>query len=349
MKKYTYKRTREIKDLLKRIERVQVLVAELPVGPYREESLRRASLLKSSLFSAKIEGNPLKLKEISLESLNKSKSKAKDQLEVANVLRGLRWIRSKRSPRRLSLKLLRELHGIVMKNLAGDAGQLRTQPSGIFTHAGVAVRLNPSPQQIKSWLKDWLVWVKSLVKTEPIPVVAALAHLGLEKIHPFRDGNGRVGRLVSQFILDRGNSASTRGSQSTRDRYDFKGLVSFEEYVANHRTAYYDLLAEDKKVATEWVGFFLEAIAESGEKTVTKLKRRSNKKKRLAKAEEKLLPRRKELLEIMRDHKLVSFDFLQRRFAKINQYTLRYDLRQLMKAGLVKKLGGTRGARYEAA
>jgi DeoR/GlpR family transcriptional regulator of sugar metabolism len=62
--------------------------------------------------------------------------------------------------------------------------------------------------------------------------------------------------------------------------------------------------------------------------------------------EDILLPRRREILEIIRDHRMVSFDFIKRRFPGICQSTLHYDIKQLLRAGLVRKLGATRGAQY---
>lgn len=61
---------------------------------------------------------------------------------------------------------------------------------------------------------------------------------------------------------------------------------------------------------------------------------------------ESLLPRRREIYEIICDHQIVSLDFLHRRFIQISSRLLRYDLEQLMKAGLVIKKGKTRGALY---
>lgn len=64
--------------------------------------------------------------------------------------------------------------------------------------------------------------------------------------------------------------------------------------------------------------------------------------------EEHLLPRRSEILNIIRDHRQISLDFLHRRFAAISPRLLRYDLKKLQDAHLIKKLGVTRGALYEA-
>lgn len=61
-----------------------------------------------------------------------------------------------------------------------------------------------------------------------------------------------------------------------------------------------------------------------------------------------LLPRREEILNIIRDHQLVKFDTIRRRFMAVSPRTLRYDLKKLKDAGLVKKLGVTNGVYYQA-
>jgi hypothetical protein len=66
----------------------------------------------------------------------------------------------------------------------------------------------------------------------------------------------------------------------------------------------------------------------------------------LSHAELHLLPRRAEILGIVRDHKMVTFDTIRRRFIPVAISTLHYDLQQLMKVGLIRKLGSTRGALY---
>lgn len=60
-----------------------------------------------------------------------------------------------------------------------------------------------------------------------------------------------------------------------------------------------------------------------------------------------LLPRRAEILAVIKDHKLVKFDFIRRRFMGVNPRTLRYDLKKLADAGLIRKRGKTNGAYYE--
>ena len=60
-----------------------------------------------------------------------------------------------------------------------------------------------------------------------------------------------------------------------------------------------------------------------------------------------LLPRREEIYNTIRDHRIVNFDMIRRRFMMINERTLRYDLKQLQKAGFIRKRGVTKGVYYE--
>jgi Fic family protein len=158
-------------------------------------------------------------------------------------------------------------------------------------------------------------------------VKAAVAHFVFEKIHPFADGNGRVGRLISAFILE-------------KNGFGFKGLAPFEEYIDNHREDYYYYL-ESSVDCTGFIKYFLEALVSQSKEYVMELNstRKNN-------PEDSLLPRRRELLEIIRDHPNCSFNFLQRRFLAINGKTLHNDLLKLLQAGFIRKLGATNGVVY---
>ena len=107
------------------------------------------------------------------------------------------------------------------------------------------------------------------------------------------------------------------------------------------RDRYYDLLAVAKKDITDFVEFFLRAVSESAKKAVEELQSTKEEK-----ATDSLLPRRQEIIAIIKDHKMVSFDFIKRRFYKIPDSSLHYDIRMLIKRGFIKKLGDTRGALY---
>lgn len=321
---YIYKKTPEVEKHLHNLDVFKRLIDLLPQLPHLEENLRRKTLLKSSLFSAKIEGNRLNLEDVDFDSNIRSSNIEK--LEVYNILHALNEINSREIPQKLDRDFILKLHKIVLKDISADAGHFRIEPGAIFNQAGVAVYITPPPNQIGELIDKFIEQVSS--SQEPGPVNSAISHFSFEKIHPFLDGNGRVGRLISVYILR--NSG-----------YGFRGIVSFEEYLNDNRQTYYDLLASTKKDVTEFVEFFLEALNNQAEKTVESMKNIEKEK-----PEDSLLPRRREILEIIKDHGMVTFDFLRRRFYKIPDSTLHYDLKMLQKSGFIRKLGTTRGVCY---
>lgn len=324
---YAYIKTTKIQEFLHKLEVLRDIVDLLPTLPNVEENLRRKSLLKSSLFSARIEGNRLHFKDIQNINSNNSQTDIAKR-EIFNILKALRWLYSDRVPKKLSVKLILKLHKMVLLGIDPDAGHFRTEPSAIFNQAGIAIYLTPPPTHILPLTKKLIKKINSA--KESTPVNAAVSHFAFEKIHPFLDGNGRVGRLLSTLILKNAG-------------FSFRGLVSLEEYFENRRQQYYDFLSEKSRDITNFVEFFLEGLSTQAEKAIENVK---NVKEELP--EDRLLPRRQEILAILRDHKMVSFDFIKRRFAKIPESSLHYDLKKLIEGGFVKKLGTTRGVMYKA-
>ena len=95
------------------------------------------------------------------------------------------------------------------------------------------------------------------------------------------------------------------------------------------------------KNITSFIEFFLQGISHQSQLALKKL---SSKEK--TKPADQLLPRRQEIYHIIKDHHMVTFDFIHRRFAQIPRSTLHYDLSQLRNQSLIKKIGSTRGALY---
>lgn len=128
--------------------------------------------------------------------------------------------------------------------------------------------------------------------------------------------------------------------EKTLQRKSFLKSSLFSARIEGNRLRYKDVRFANKKSKTNNLEK-IEVFTEQAEKTINDLK--NIKEERL---EDTLLPRRREILEIIRDHEMVSFDFIKRRFTKVPNSSLHDDLRKLIKKGLIKKLGSTRGARY---
>ncbi len=317
--------TPRIVKLLQDIEGARQVIENTAIPTEIEANIRRQSTLKSSLYSARIEGNTL-----TLDDLPRSTSKSQKKQEVFNVLKATNWLYSQRA-KDLSLTAILKLHTLCMDGLLSkmELGKYRTEPEAIFNSAGIAVYLAPRPSQIIPLLQKMLTFTNSS-KEQFIPIKACLVHYTFEKIHPFTDGSGRVGRLAMQAVLH-------------RDGYGMKGLLAIEEYLDIHRSDYYDALTDTDRDVTGYLEFMLEALAVSAEQVKKQVLEKQH-----ADAADYLLPRRSEILNIVKDHKLINFDSIQRRFMEVNERTLRYDLKQLVDAGLIKKLGTTNGVYYQS-
>lgn len=317
--------TPKITQLLQSIEASKEVISTVTIPPEIETNIRRQSVLKSSLFSARIEGNPL-----NLEELPKRPSKDQKKLEVFNILKALNLIHQKGSKDLITKQILK-LHQIVMWGLSEkeDLGMFRQEIGAIFNSAGIAVYLPPRPSKVPS-LMSKLVNFTNSSKELFVPIRACLAHYSFEKIHPFLDGNGRVGRLILQAVLQKGG-------------YGMKGLLPIEEFLDNHRSEYYSALEALEKDVTDYLEFMLEAL----EQTALKAKQLVLISQKVE-AEDYLLPRRAEILNIIKDQRLVTFDVIRRRFMAVPERTLSYDLKKLQDAGLIRKRGATKGVYYEA-
>lgn len=316
-----YQLTKTIVSLLGQLDSNRTIIDSLPLPPKIEKNIRRASLLGSSLFSARIEGNPLT--EADVSSFRDLSSQEKQEVEVANLTKAIAYLLKKySSPRAIEVKDILHWH-----NLIGYFGHFRTGQEGIFDQAGNLIYHAPPPLSISKLMEELVNYVNS-PKEILLPIRAILSHFILERIHPFEDGNGRIGRLLQMAIL-------------AREGFAMKGLVVVEEEIDKNRPLYYHAIEYFSGDATEFLELMLGFLATSSEKAKNKVLAGQKYNR------EDLLPlRRREILAIIRDHQEVSLDFLSRRFLKIDPRLLRYDLKSLADEGYIVKVGKTRGARY---
>lgn len=320
----TYQLTPEIVSLLTSITAHRDVISSVTVPIEVERTIRRQSTLRSSLFSAKIEGNTLTLDEVS-----RLPSKDQRKAEVWGILRASNWI-FEREKKDITLADVLTLHSLSMKGLIGEdtLGKLRINMEAIFNSQGIAIYMPPPPKQVPALMEKFVKYANS-DRERFVPIRAVLAHYIFEKIHPFLDGNGRVGRLVLQKVLAHGG-------------FGMKGMLTLEEYLDSHRTQYYRSLEDPEKDVTDYVTFMLTAIEASALEARTLLLE-----KKTVSREDYLLPRRAEILRITKDQTLISMDQLRRRFLKVNERTLRYDVKRLVEDGFLVKLGTTRGVYYK--
>lgn len=284
------------------------------------QKIRRISLLKSAVYSARIEGNPL-LPEDFEHSDNALKKK-----EIENILSAYEYLNKNiKKEEKITKNLIKILHKLIMQDIFSDASFFRKEMSAVYNQAGIAIYVAPPPEKIEPLINELLEYINSKKESFPI-IVAIIAHIIFEKIHPFLDGNGRAGRLLMFTIL------KAKG-------YDFSVEIPFEQFLDDHKSDYYYHLDNGFKQTNGYIIFMLKAFLEQTENLKKQIELELQKKVILP-------PRQEEIYNVIKDHQTVSFDFIRRRFLKVPARTLRYDLKKITDQNLIVKIGHTKGSYY---
>jgi Fic family protein len=258
-----YTLTPEAVRSLLEVEAAKTIVNHTPFSPTVAEELRRRARVRSTHFSTRIEGNRLTLAEAE-EAVSglvtPFHGRERDVTEVRNywnaLLRVEEWA-VRKAP--LTINLLQRLHALVEKGPRTRPTPWRDGQNVIRdSETGAIVFLPPESKDVPDLMASLVEWVEQQQETQPVPLVAGLAHYQFVTIHPYYDGNGRTARLLATFLLHRGG-------------YGLNGFFSLEEYHARDLAAYYASLAthphhnyyEGRAEAdlTPWLEYFLKVLA----------------------------------------------------------------------------------------
>lgn len=179
-----------------------------------------------------IEGSELNSKEVK-EVLEEDKWPDKSKGDVAEtygVNEAIGFIR--KTNEHVSLDLIKEIHRVVFKNSKHFAGQFRKHGEEVVVmgRLGNVVHEGAPQSRVISLLNELIDWYNKHKKEYPALVLAAVVHNQFENIHPFRDGNGRVGRILLNNILIKHNLPPINIDFKNRAEY----YVSLQEYEKNH-------------------------------------------------------------------------------------------------------------------
>ncbi len=145
-----------------------------------------------------IEGSAIQREEVP-EILHKPKAEDAEEIETKGVANAVNYIRATKED--LSIKLINKLHEMCFKGSKSFAGQLRNVEVGVVDSMGNVLHRGTPVSELNLALRDMISWHEENKKKFRPLVLAAIMHNQFEYIHPFQDGNGRVGRLLLNFIL----------------------------------------------------------------------------------------------------------------------------------------------------
>jgi Fic family protein len=209
---------------------------------------------KEAVSSTRIEGTRTKIDELLNDKY--SDETRDDKKEVQNYLKALDYAVSRLNELPLSNRLLRETHKILMSGVRGEnkyPGEFRKTQNWIGgSNLTDAFYIPPHQSEVEDLMDDWELFMHNESLRIPHLIKIALVHYQFETIHPFCDGNGRLGRLLIILYL-------------INFRLLDKPILYISYFFDKHRTTYYDYLTNARKNndIIRWILFFLNGIIET--------------------------------------------------------------------------------------
>ena len=300
----------------------------------------RMHLVKEATKSSRIEGTRTEMEEALLKDEEIQPGRRDDWKEVQNYIEAMNRSISRLKTLPVSTRLLKESHTILMKGVRGESrtpGEFRTSQNWIGgATINDAVFIPPPHTEVNELMGDLENFLHNDNIDVPPLIKVAIGHYQFETIHPFLDGNGRIGRLlitlqlVSAKVLD-------------------KPTLYLSDYFEKHRTLYYDNLnvVRVKNDLTQWIKFFLVAVIETSRQgietfqSILKLKENIESEKivRLGKK----LPKAKQLMKKLYANPIIAANDVVE-FLKVTPATANSLIKDFINLGILKEITG--GRRY---
>jgi Fic family protein len=221
-----------------------------------------------------------------------------------------------------------------------DPGLWRPGPIGVTGADGSLEYRGPDAEEVPGLMDEIVTWLADDNLEESVFVKAAMTHLNVISVHPFRDGNGRIARIVQSLVLARGGLASP-------------DLFSIEEYLGSHTQDYYAALRETQggsyqpnRDASGWVSFCLDAHISQARRRLLQVEQAASRWQHLEDlAEARNWPDR--VVIALEQSLLGGTDratYCEE--AEVSPATASADFRRLLDAGLVEQRGRTRNITY---
>jgi Fic family protein len=222
--------------------------------------------VNEAVLSSKIEGTQVTLDQV-LEAeagLIPPEASKNDIEEISNYRNAVRIAEQLLTERPLTLSLIREMHQRLLQGVRGkdkEPGKFRSEQNWIGKHGDKienARFVPPSPYLLQQGLNDWLAYLH--LENEDAILQTTIAHAQFEILHPFKDGNGRMGRILIPLILYNRRALS-------------RPMFYMSEYLEENRYEYYDrlLAITDLGDWQGWVEFFLNGIINQAENNLNKV------------------------------------------------------------------------------
>lgn len=308
------------------------------------KELRGIATIESIGSSTRIEGSKLTDQEVEklLISVKITKFESRDQQEVIGYYDALQVILDNYKYIDINERYIHQLHGILLKHSEKDQshrGKYKTSSNRVvanYPDGTQRVLFDPTPPYLTPVeMKQLVEWTHQRMEKKdmhPLVITAGFVYEFLS-IHPYKDGNGRLSRLLTTLLM-------------LKQGYLFIQFVSFENVIETRKEEYYQVLMESQKNRYKdsehidaWVLFFMECL-------ITLTKRLEAKYDTYSKLRTALNKRQQQVLEFIGKNEPVQVGDIERALKEYSRNTLKKDLAYLVREGLLLKAGDRKGTRY---
>lgn len=305
-------------NILKLIIAISEKIGEVNANHLNRPSpkLRKQNKIKTIHASLKIEGN--KLTEEQITALLENKRVIGSKKDVIEVLNAIEIYENLDTYIPYDEKSFLKAHQDLMKNLIEDAGKYRKKSVGIVKGSKLE-HLAPPPGNVRFLMKNLFQYLKNSEEIELIK--SCVFHYEMEFIHPFLDGNGRMGRLWQTLIL--------------KEKYPIFEFLPFETMISDDQEKYYKALAQSDKSgkSTDFIEYMLNVIDVSINKRLNFNNRTLNEKDRL------------EYFVSLNRNEFSRKDYMDV-FKNISSATASRDLKKGLELKIVEKIGEKNKTKY---
>jgi Fic family protein len=294
--------------------------------------LVRPYVTREALASSRIEGTQASLSDVFQAAATGGSSPDSNVREVENYIRAMGTGLELLETLPMSNRVLRTIHETPLQDVRGRErrpGEFRDRPVWIGSPTDTpenATYVPPLPDEMHDALRDWELFANEELRM-PMLVRCALLHYQFETIHPFLDGNGRLGRLlIVFFLIQQGRLPAP--------------LLYISSYLEDHRPEYYERLqaVRERGEVQEWIQFFLTAVAAQAEDAVTRAEQLVDLRERYRSELSGSRSRAAEVVELIMENPFITTYAIRQRLQVTTQGALNL-IRQLERRGLLERLG----------
>lgn len=321
------------------IEAAKEVIEHAPLLPYWEKKFQDDAVLRTTHYGTHIEGNELSLSQVQ-KVLDGERIVARDRdvQEVINYRKVVSYIGDKKDSE-ISESTIKKLHKLTVENILDEGGKYREKEVVIRNSITGEISFHPPKAVEVEWqMKDLIEFILNEKDIHPV-LIAGIVHYEFVRIHPFLDGNGRVGRALSMLVL------FTKG-------YDIREFFSLEEHFDRNAVEYYKALqnvALHNGDVTEWLEYFCQCLAVELSKIKEKIERISvdNKmKEKLGGTPVMLTDRQLKIIEYIQEVGYLENKVFASLFPDVSEDTALREVQDLVKKMIIVKKGKTKGVKY---